>query len=157
MEFLVAIVRFFFCGLNMVSSISIYRTSAFCLLLVIIVNVNIMSTVLQVLFDYFISHLTCPPTCHQARNNFKTFKTFHTHPCAAAGQPGVRQVVVPSEQNPQQDQILLHLLLHSLINIALCEHFGHKLFVSLICCQFPCHEQNPQQALILLNGSSFTV
>lgn len=35
MEFLVAIVRFFFCGLNMV------------------------------LFDYFISHLTCPPTCHQ--------------------------------------------------------------------------------------------
>ena len=76
MEFLVAIVRFFFCGLNMVSSISIYRTSAFYLLLVIIVNVNIMSTVLQVLFDYFISHLTCPPTCHQARNNLNNFQNF---------------------------------------------------------------------------------
>ena len=30
-------------------------------------RIIMVSLMLQVLFDYFISHLTCPPSCHQAR------------------------------------------------------------------------------------------
>ena len=143
MEFLVAIVRFFFCGLNMVSPrFQIYLQ-----------NISFLPIVghyhqreddqhdhLDVAGAVRLLHQPPHLPAHVSpgeKQSKQFWQTFHTHSCAAAGQPGVRQVVVPSEQNPQQDQILLHLLLHSLINIALCEHFGHKLFVSLICWQFP--------------------
>ena len=72
MEYIVAAGRLFFLFLNMVGSFHTVDIQI-CTMVknVIIVTITIIlifvSWVLQALCDYFISHLTCPPSCHQAR------------------------------------------------------------------------------------------
>ena len=74
MEYIVAAGRLFFLFLNMVGSFFFHTVDIqICTMVknVIIVTITIIlifvSWVLQALCDYFISHLTCPPSCHQAR------------------------------------------------------------------------------------------